>query len=63
MSQPTPLNRKILGEDLQIMSATLATIIHDVRQVSATAAESLLAALASLDRAKQEFDRAGGAQD
>ena len=59
MSQSTPLKREILSEDLQIVSATLATIFHDVSQVSSVAAEALLAALASLDLAKQEFDRSG----
>ncbi len=57
MDHPTPLNRQVLDEDLQIVQATLAAITEDVRRISDPAAELVQEALDRLNRARREFQR------
>jgi hypothetical protein len=53
-------NHQTLDEDLQIIRATLATIVGDVRSFSGGAADALQEALEKLDRAQREFSRVDG---
>jgi hypothetical protein len=46
---------RILNEDLQIVRATLQTIVGDVRKLSQESADAIQEALGKLDRALQEF--------
>jgi hypothetical protein len=48
-------NRQMLDEDLQIVRATLATIVDEVRNFSGGAADAIKEALEKLDRAQREF--------
>jgi hypothetical protein len=50
-------NHQILDEDLQIIRATLATIVEEVRDFSGGAADAIKEALEKLDRAQREFSR------
>jgi hypothetical protein len=45
----------ILNEDLQIIRATLQTIVGDVRKLSQESADAIQEALGKLDRALQDF--------
>ena len=49
---------RILNEDIQIVRATLQTIVGDVRKLSQASADAIQEALGKLDRALQEFPRA-----
>lgn len=52
---PTDSHREVLDQDLQIIRATLATIMGDVRDFSGSAATAMQEALEKLDRAQAEF--------
>jgi len=55
MTHPSPLpDRELLDEDLQILRATLATLLQDIRAISAQAAEAATVAVAQLDRIRHE---------
>jgi hypothetical protein len=62
MEHSTPSKQQILDEDLQIIRVTLATIVTDVRQFSARAADAVQDALAKLDAAQREFARVKSAR-
>jgi hypothetical protein len=55
MEPATPSRRQILNEDLQIVHATLASIVEDVRHFSSHAAEAVEDALTMIAHAEHEF--------
>ncbi|HTB80306.1 MAG TPA: hypothetical protein VK717_05410 [Opitutaceae bacterium] len=57
MESPNLLNVKILDEDLQIVRATLATIVGAVHYVSGEAGYAIVEALEKINHAQEEVAR------
>jgi hypothetical protein len=55
MNPQSPPRTQFLSEDIQIVRATLESIVEDVRAISQGSADAIQEALRVLDRALKEF--------